>query len=164
MSEVSQDRYVELPQHQEPRRTIILTPSLSGHFIYECKGSRPYISRPSRTQQLENPKVLAKLKADGKPSVEVPEEFKSKCVSSQALCCACVLTSRPGVVLQTESSKRRRTNVSRSRTRAKGPRANGDGMSLHWISSHTTPMSTDTAIFPQLEICAVFVRLGLGQR
>ena len=37
-------------------------------------------------------------------------------------------------------------------------------MSLHWISSHTTPMSTDTAIFPQLEICAVFVRLGLGQR
>ena len=29
---------------------------------------------------LENPKLLAKLKADGKPSVEVPEEFKSKCV------------------------------------------------------------------------------------
>lgn len=50
----------------------------AGHFIYECKGSRPYISRPSRTQQLENPKILAKLKADGKPSVEVPEEFKSK--------------------------------------------------------------------------------------
>ncbi|KJA21193.1 hypothetical protein HYPSUDRAFT_42318 [Hypholoma sublateritium FD-334 SS-4] len=47
-----------------------------GHFIYECKGSRPYLTRPSRTQQLENPKLLAKLKADGKPSVEVPEEFK----------------------------------------------------------------------------------------
>ncbi|KAF8903169.1 zinc knuckle-domain-containing protein [Gymnopilus junonius] len=47
-----------------------------GHFIYECKGARPYVSRPSRTQQLENPKVLAKLKAEGKPSVEVPEEFK----------------------------------------------------------------------------------------
>ena len=31
---------------------------------------------------LENPKLLAKLKADGKPSVEVPEEFKSKCVST----------------------------------------------------------------------------------
>ncbi|KAH9933109.1 uncharacterized protein BXZ73DRAFT_77285 [Epithele typhae] len=50
----------------------------SGHFIYECKGTRPYLSRPSRTQQLENPKVLAKLKAEGKPSVEVPEEFKTK--------------------------------------------------------------------------------------
>ncbi|TDL22221.1 hypothetical protein BD410DRAFT_840018 [Rickenella mellea] len=49
-----------------------------GHFIYECKSSRPYLSRPSRTKQLENPKLLAKLKADGKPSVEVPEEFKQK--------------------------------------------------------------------------------------
>lgn len=52
----------------------------TGHFTYECKGERPYISRPSRTQQLENPRVLAKLKADGKPSVEVPEEFKNKYV------------------------------------------------------------------------------------
>ncbi|KAI0712201.1 zinc knuckle-domain-containing protein [Earliella scabrosa] len=50
----------------------------TGHFTYQCKGARPYISRPSRTQMLENPKLLAKLKADGKPSVEVPEEFKSK--------------------------------------------------------------------------------------
>lgn len=49
-----------------------------GHFTYECKSSRPYISRPSRTQQLENPRVLSKLKADGKPSVDVPEEFKNK--------------------------------------------------------------------------------------
>ncbi|KAJ6559208.1 zinc knuckle-domain-containing protein [Mycena vulgaris] len=50
----------------------------TGHFIYECKSPRPYVSRPSRTQQLENPSVLAKLKAAGKPSVEVPEEFKQK--------------------------------------------------------------------------------------
>ncbi|KAI0345748.1 hypothetical protein BDW22DRAFT_1325090 [Trametopsis cervina] len=50
----------------------------SGHFTYQCKSTRPYVSRPSRTQQLENPRLLAKLKADGKPSVEVPEEFKRK--------------------------------------------------------------------------------------
>ncbi|GJE97173.1 zinc knuckle-domain-containing protein [Phanerochaete sordida] len=50
----------------------------TGHFTYQCKGQRPYLSRPSRTQQLENPRVLAKLKADGKPSVEVPDEFKRK--------------------------------------------------------------------------------------
>jgi len=50
----------------------------TGHFTYECKSSRPYVSRPSRTAQLENPRLLAKLKADGKPSVEVPEEFKNK--------------------------------------------------------------------------------------
>ncbi|KAF8158170.1 zinc knuckle-domain-containing protein [Crassisporium funariophilum] len=47
-----------------------------GHFTYECKGARPYVTRPSRTQQLENPRLLAKLRAEGKPSVEVPEEFK----------------------------------------------------------------------------------------
>jgi hypothetical protein len=52
----------------------------TGHFIYECKAIRPYVSRPSRTQQLEKPGVLAKLKVDGKPSVEVPEEFKTKYV------------------------------------------------------------------------------------
>ncbi|KAF8346531.1 zinc knuckle-domain-containing protein [Amanita rubescens] len=48
----------------------------SGHFIFECKSERPYVTRPSRTQQLENPKLLAKLRPEGKPSVELPEEFK----------------------------------------------------------------------------------------
>ena len=56
-----------------------------GHFTYECKGSRPYISRPSRTQQLENPRALSKLKADGKPSVDVPEEFKNKYAHSNVV-------------------------------------------------------------------------------
>ncbi|KAF7314260.1 SHSP domain-containing protein [Mycena kentingensis (nom. inval.)] len=50
----------------------------TGHFIYECKEQRPYVSRPSRTEMLNNPSVLAKMKASGKPSVEVPEEFKKK--------------------------------------------------------------------------------------
>ncbi|KAF9556737.1 hypothetical protein CPC08DRAFT_641151 [Agrocybe pediades] len=48
----------------------------TGHFIYECKGSRPYVSRPSRTQQLEKPHLMAKLRTEGKPTFEVPEEFK----------------------------------------------------------------------------------------
>jgi len=52
----------------------------AGHFIFECKSTRPYVSRPSRTAMLENPKLLAKLKAEGKPSVEVPEEFRTKYV------------------------------------------------------------------------------------
>ncbi|KAI0283987.1 zinc knuckle-domain-containing protein [Russula aff. rugulosa BPL654] len=44
-----------------------------GHFTYECKdNTRPYISRPSRTAQLENPRLVAKSKADGQPSVDVP--------------------------------------------------------------------------------------------
>ncbi|KAH9969607.1 zinc knuckle-domain-containing protein [Russula dissimulans] len=50
----------------------------TGHFTYECKSTRPYVSRPSRTAQLDNPRLSAKARADGKRSVEVPEEFKNK--------------------------------------------------------------------------------------
>ncbi|KAF2142602.1 uncharacterized protein K452DRAFT_297859 [Aplosporella prunicola CBS 121167] len=38
-----------------------------GHYSYECKASaqeRPYLSRPSRTQQLFNPKLVPKLNSD----------------------------------------------------------------------------------------------------
>ncbi|KAK1717067.1 hypothetical protein BDP67DRAFT_382774, partial [Colletotrichum lupini] len=37
------------------------------HYSYECKESataRPYVSRPSRTQQLRNPKLMPKLSND----------------------------------------------------------------------------------------------------
>lgn len=33
----------------------------TGHWTYECKNERVYISRPSRTQQLKNPKLRMKL-------------------------------------------------------------------------------------------------------
>jgi len=38
-----------------------------GHFSYECKAAaqeRPYVARPSRTQQLLNPRLLPKLNSD----------------------------------------------------------------------------------------------------
>lgn len=38
-----------------------------GHYSYECtkaKQDRPYISRPSRTQQILNPKLMPKLNND----------------------------------------------------------------------------------------------------
>ncbi|KAF4577166.1 hypothetical protein EYR36_005153 [Pleurotus pulmonarius] len=49
-----------------------------GHFIYQCKSTRPYVSRPSRTKLLEKPALLAKLNASTKTVAEVPEEFKTK--------------------------------------------------------------------------------------
>eukprot|EP00252_Welwitschia_mirabilis_P021326 TRINITY_DN5451_c0_g1_i1.p1 TRINITY_DN5451_c0_g1~~TRINITY_DN5451_c0_g1_i1.p1 ORF type:complete len:280 (-),score=38.23 TRINITY_DN5451_c0_g1_i1:51-890(-) len=33
----------------------------SGHWTYECKNERVYMSRPSRSQQLKNPKLMPKL-------------------------------------------------------------------------------------------------------
>ncbi|KAG9119015.1 hypothetical protein FRC07_006185 [Ceratobasidium sp. 392] len=47
-----------------------------GHFIYQCKFTQPYKSRPSRSQLLENPSLVRKR--GDKPTVEVPEEFKKK--------------------------------------------------------------------------------------
>ncbi|KAM3082798.1 hypothetical protein ACMFMF_002451 [Clarireedia jacksonii] len=46
--------------------------SSSRHYSYECKANaqeRPYVSRPSRTQQLLNPKLVPKLTSD------VPQEL-----------------------------------------------------------------------------------------
>lgn len=36
----------------------------TGHWTYECKNERVYISRPSRTQQLKNPKLRMKPSVD----------------------------------------------------------------------------------------------------
>ncbi|KAG9254580.1 zinc knuckle-domain-containing protein [Emericellopsis atlantica] len=47
-----------------------------GHYSYECKASaqeRPYVSRPSRSQQLRNPKLAPKLESD---KLEVLEKKK----------------------------------------------------------------------------------------
>ncbi|KAH9820246.1 hypothetical protein DFH28DRAFT_955772 [Melampsora americana] len=45
-----------------------------GHFTYNCTiTTAPYKSRPTRTQQLINPKVKRE-----QPTIEVPEEFLSK--------------------------------------------------------------------------------------
>ncbi|KAH9892331.1 hypothetical protein F4778DRAFT_316543 [Xylariomycetidae sp. FL2044] len=46
-----------------------------GHYSYECKASaqeRPYVSRPSRTEQLLNPKLLPKLTS------EMPDALEKK--------------------------------------------------------------------------------------
>jgi len=46
----------------------------TGHYIYDCKNARPYLSRPSRTKQLEKPALMGPR---DKPSVELPDEFRS---------------------------------------------------------------------------------------
>ncbi|KAH7149486.1 zinc knuckle-domain-containing protein [Dactylonectria estremocensis] len=47
-----------------------------GHYSYECKASaqdRPYVSRPSRSQQLRNPKLVPKLTNDSPNPLERKE-------------------------------------------------------------------------------------------
>ncbi len=107
----------------------------TGHFTYECKSSRPYVSRPSRTAQLGNPRLLAKSsKADGPTSVDVPEEFKTKFVVFFASCCSVAgmilkgIRLLIGVGLQIGSWKQRRSKERRRRRRRIERRNGRSGM------------------------------------
>ncbi|KAK4225916.1 zinc knuckle-domain-containing protein [Podospora fimiseda] len=63
------------PSHKAPANIQCQKCLQRGHYSYECKAStqeRPYIPRPSRTQQLFNPKLLPKL------TNAVPEELQTK--------------------------------------------------------------------------------------
>ncbi|GAO48529.1 hypothetical protein SAICODRAFT_25387 [Saitoella complicata NRRL Y-17804] len=73
-----------------------------GHWTYECKGGEQvYNARPSRTQQLRNPKLMPEL------TEVVPEEIKNgKGVADK------VLSER-------EAERRRRRSPSRSRSRSR---------------------------------------------
>jgi hypothetical protein len=60
LPKVPETRYVRLPC---PLRRTNLT-VVPRHYSYECTASsqdRPYAARPSRTQQLFNPKLVPKL-------------------------------------------------------------------------------------------------------
>lgn len=62
MPEMFEERYVYLFHLQTQKADYPLR-----HYSYECKAvvqERPYVSRPSRTQQLMNPKLMPKLTSD----------------------------------------------------------------------------------------------------
>ncbi len=64
LPEMLKERYVCSPSFLPP--SLLLTWPLR-HYSYECKSTtqeRPYVSRPSRTQQLTNPKLVPKLASD----------------------------------------------------------------------------------------------------
>lgn len=51
----------------------LLANCVARHYSYECKATaqeRPYVSRPSRTQQLRNPKLVPKLTNDAPNPLE----------------------------------------------------------------------------------------------
>lgn len=52
----------------------------SGHWTYECKNERVYISRPSRTQQLKNPKL--RMRASISYDIDNPDVKEEKAEKS----------------------------------------------------------------------------------
>lgn len=72
MSEMLETRYVALRPLASGEADLF-----ARHYSYECKATaqeRPYKSRPSRTQQLLNPRLMPKL------STEVPNDLLKTCV------------------------------------------------------------------------------------
>ncbi|KAF5737047.1 hypothetical protein HS088_TW14G01203 [Tripterygium wilfordii] len=53
-----------------------------GHWTYECKNERVYISQPSRTQQLKNPKLKMRLSISY--DLENPDTIKDEKVEKQS--------------------------------------------------------------------------------
>jgi hypothetical protein len=69
MSKMLETRYV---LSQSPFDLPKLT-YLARHYSYECKAApqeRPYVPRPSRTQQLFNPKLMPKLTNETVDAIE----------------------------------------------------------------------------------------------
>ncbi|SGY23026.1 BQ5605_C019g08884 [Microbotryum silenes-dioicae] len=48
-----------------------------GHYTYECTGQRQYKERPTRTQQLKNPKLLTKSNGQAPPAEVDPRRSAS---------------------------------------------------------------------------------------
>lgn len=58
----------------------------AGHWTYECKNERVYISRPSRTQQLKNPKLRMKVSISydlDNPDVPVEDKGEKRAKKSK---------------------------------------------------------------------------------
>ncbi|KAF1809978.1 hypothetical protein P152DRAFT_461058 [Eremomyces bilateralis CBS 781.70] len=76
-------RQPQFARSKAPPSTVCQKCLKRGHYSYECTISaadRPYIARPSRTQQLQNPKLLPKLSSD------VPNErLRQKGVADEQL-------------------------------------------------------------------------------
>jgi septal ring factor EnvC (AmiA/AmiB activator) len=84
----------------------------SGHWTYECKGQRSYLSRPSRTQQLTEPVQLKRKVAVSK--LEKPEGLADKILAEKAATRGELKELIAPSEQQTTSTHRER---SRSRTR-----------------------------------------------
>lgn len=83
---MSTEKAVRLGERKDTKTTSVAATSgqcqkcfQPGHWTYECKNERVYISRPSRSQVLNNPKVKMTFSVsfEGNPDVEKVEKVKS---------------------------------------------------------------------------------------
>jgi hypothetical protein len=90
-----------------------------GHWTYECKNERVYMSRPSRTQQLKNPKL--------KKSVPVSYQFEN-----------------PDLIKEREAEKKL---MEEKRKKEKSERRKGKSKRKHRSPSDSGSNSSDASVF-----------------
>jgi len=84
---MSTEKAVRLGERKDTKTTSVAATSAQcqkcfqpGHWTYECKNERVYISRPSRSQVLNNPKVKMTFSVpfEGNPDVEKVKSVKKE--------------------------------------------------------------------------------------
>ncbi|CAN6185195.1 unnamed protein product [Urochloa humidicola] len=90
-----------------------------GHWTYECKNERVYMSRPSRTQQLKNPKL--------KKSVPVSYQFEN-----------------PDLIKEREAEKKL---LKEKRKKERSERRKGKSKRKHRSPSDSESNSSDASVF-----------------
>jgi len=112
----------------------------SGHWTSECKNERVYMSRPSRTQQLKNPKR--------KMRISVPYELDNPDIPQNALCLQPGLSDRSAPLKLDKKSKSKSTGKNKSQRKKTKRKRNSDdssdsGVSESSVSSSSSGMSTE---------------------
>jgi len=112
----------------------------SGHWTYECKSERVYMSRPSRTQQLKNPKL--------KMRISVPYELDNPDNPQNALGLQPGLSDRSAPLKLDKKSKSKSTSKNKSQRKKTKRKRNSDdssdsGVSESSVSSSSSGMSTE---------------------
>ena len=115
-----------------------LTVYLERHYSYECKSTtqdRPYVSRPSRTQQLSDPRLQPKLSSD------TPNELLRKYAPSHRFYDRSGLTARRKGVADEELAKK---EAERGRKRKFEEEDDGGGRSRSSGSSYSSVSTIST--------------------
>ncbi|KAL6990057.1 hypothetical protein U1Q18_015806 [Sarracenia purpurea var. burkii] len=91
---MSTEKQVRLGERKDPKASMSTMGGTAsqcqkcfqtGHWTYECKNERVYISRPSRTQQLKNPKLRMKLSISyDLDNPDIPKEPKGEKVPKKS--------------------------------------------------------------------------------
>jgi len=110
----------------------------SGHWTYECKNERVYMSRPSRTQQLKNPKL--------KMRISVPYELDNPDNPQNALGLQPGLSDRSDSLrLGKKSKSKNKSQRKKTKRKRRSDDSSDSGVSEASVSTEESDSETETS-------------------